>query len=63
MTIATGFQHLAVPKPGDGSATHTQLSAEEQRAYRMLYTKGRLHIEQEQILFTHASTEIREAFL
>ncbi len=56
------FQHLAVPDPGDGSATLTHLTTEEQRAYRLLYTKGRLRIEQERIPFAHAITEIRKAF-
>ncbi|TVU86661.1 hypothetical protein FQN05_00055 [Corynebacterium aurimucosum] len=56
----TEFQHLAVPDPGDGSATLTHLTTEEQRAYRQLFTKGRLRIEQERIPFAHASTAIHE---
>lgn len=55
----TAFQHLAVPDPGDGSAALTHLTAEEQRAYRLLFTEGRLRIEQERIPFAHASAEIR----
>ncbi|MDK8660302.1 hypothetical protein QP908_11580, partial [Corynebacterium sp. MSK204] len=39
------FQHLTVPDPGDGSATLTHLTTEEQRAYRFLFTLGRLRIE------------------
>ncbi|WP_083306782.1 Wadjet anti-phage system protein JetD domain-containing protein [Corynebacterium sp. HMSC062E11] len=35
---------------------------EKPRVYRLLFAKSRLRIEQEQIPFTHASTEIREAF-
>nr|WP_246816460.1 Wadjet anti-phage system protein JetD domain-containing protein [Corynebacterium sp. HMSC056E09] len=58
----TAFQHLAVPDPGDGSATLTHLTTEEQRAYRQLFIKGRLRIEQERFPFTHANTAIREAF-
>ncbi|OFM30292.1 hypothetical protein HMPREF2698_03130 [Corynebacterium sp. HMSC072A02] len=57
----TTFQHLAVPDPGDGSATLTHLTTEEQRAYRLLFTKGRLRIEQERIPFTHASMAIYKA--
>ncbi|PCC83287.1 hypothetical protein COM45_04295 [Corynebacterium accolens] len=60
-TTVTEFQHLAVPDPGDGSATLTHLTTEEQRAYRLLFTKGRLRIEQERIPFAHASAAIREA--
>lgn len=58
----TKFQHLAVPDPGDGSATLTHLTTEEQRAYRLLFTEGRLRIEQERIPFAHANTAIRGAF-
>ena len=58
----TEFQHLAVPDPGDGSATLTHLTTEEQRAYRQLFTAGRLRIEQERIPFAHANTAIRKAF-
>lgn len=58
----TTFQHLAVPDPGDGSATLTHLTTEEQRAYRLLFTAGRLRIEQERIPFAHANTAIREAY-
>ncbi|WP_306495685.1 DUF3322 domain-containing protein [Corynebacterium striatum] len=54
----TEFQHLAVPDPGDGSATLTHLTTEEQRAYRLLFTQGRLRIEQERIPFADASTAI-----
>ncbi|MBD0856472.1 DUF3322 domain-containing protein [Corynebacterium striatum] len=54
----TAFQHLAVPDPGDGSATLTHLTTEEQRAYRLLFTQGRLRIEQERIPFADASTAI-----
>ncbi|PXY10663.1 DUF3322 domain-containing protein [Corynebacterium striatum] len=54
----TAFQHLAVPDPGDGSATLTHLTTEEQRAYRLLFTAGRLRIEQERIPFADASTAI-----
>ncbi|WP_308606332.1 DUF3322 domain-containing protein [uncultured Corynebacterium sp.] len=56
----TAFQHLAVPDPGDGSATLTYLTTEEQRAYRLLFTEGRLRIEQERIPFAHASTALHE---
>lgn len=56
----TRFQHLAVPDPGDGSATLTHLTTEEQRAYRLLYTKGRLRIEQEQIPFAYVSDAIKK---
>ena len=55
----TAYQHLAVPDPGDGSATLAHLSTEEQRAYRQLFTAGRLRIEQERIPFAHASAAIR----
>lgn len=58
----TEFQHLAVPDPGDGSATLTHLTTDEQRAYRLLFTKGRLRIEQERIPFAHVSPPIREIF-
>ncbi|OHO52769.1 hypothetical protein HMPREF2635_01525 [Corynebacterium sp. HMSC035E02] len=58
----TAFQHLAVPDPGDGSATLTHLTTEEQRAYRLLFTEGRLRIEQERIPFAHVSPPIREFF-
>lgn len=58
----TAFQQLAVPDPGDGSATLTHLTTEEQRAYRLLFTEGRLRIEQERIPFAHANTAIRGAF-
>lgn len=54
----TAFRHLAVPDPGDGSATLTHLTAEEQEAYRLLFTEGRLRIEQERIPFTHASDAV-----
>ncbi|MGY0886706.1 DUF3322 domain-containing protein [Corynebacterium aurimucosum] len=57
----TAFQHLAVPDPGDGSATLTHLTTDEQRAYRLLYTKGRLRIEQERIPFVHANAMVQEA--
>lgn len=57
----TAFKHLAVPDPGDGSATLTHLTTEEQRAYRLLFTEGRLRIEQERIPFAHANTAIRKA--
>ncbi len=57
----TTFQHLAVPDPGDGSATLTHLTTEEQRAYRLLYTKGRLRIEQERIPFADACAAINKA--
>ena len=57
----TAFQHLAVPDPGDGSATLTHLTTEEQRAYRLLFTAGRLRIEQERIPFTYANAMIHEA--
>ena len=56
----TEFQHLAVPDPGDGSATLTHLTTEEQRAYRQLFTAGRLRIEQERIPFAHASAAIQQ---
>lgn len=55
----TAFQHLAVPDPGDGSVTLTHLTTDEQRAYRLLYTKGRLRIEQERIPFAYVSAKIR----
>ena len=55
----TEFLHLAVPDPGEGSATLTHFTTEEQRAYRQLFTKGRLRIEQEQIPFAYLSAEIR----
>lgn len=58
----TEFQHLAVPDPGDGSATLTHLTTEEQRAYRLLFTEGRLRIEQERIPFAYASTALHEIF-
>lgn len=54
----TEFQHLAVPDPGDGSATLTHLTTDEQRAYRLLFTAGRLRIEQERIPFADASRAI-----
>ena len=54
----TAFKHLAVPDPGDGSATLTHLTTEEQEAYRLLFTEGRLRIEQERIPFTHASDAV-----
>lgn len=54
----TAFQHLAVPDPGDGSATLTHLTTEEQRAYRLLFTAGRLRIEQERIPFAHVNAVI-----
>ncbi|WP_049147701.1 DUF3322 domain-containing protein [Corynebacterium striatum] len=54
----TEFQHLAVPDPGDGSATLTHLTTEEQRAYRLLFTAGRLRIEQERIPFAHVNAVI-----
>ncbi|OFM02010.1 hypothetical protein HMPREF2724_06425 [Corynebacterium sp. HMSC071F07] len=54
----TKFQHLAVPDPGDGSATLTHLTTEEQRAYRLLFTAGRLRIEQERIPFAHVNAVI-----
>lgn len=60
-TTVTEFQHLAVPDPGDGSATLTHLSTEEQRTYRLLYTKGRLRIEQERIPFADACAAINKA--
>ncbi|MCQ9677796.1 DUF3322 domain-containing protein [Corynebacterium sp. BF-R-2] len=56
----TEFQHLAVPDPGDGSATLTHLTTEEQRAYRQLFTAGRLRIEQERIPFAHVSAAIQQ---
>lgn len=56
----TEFQHLVVPDPGDGSATLTHLTTEEQRAYRQLYAKGRLRIEQERIPFAHVSAAIQQ---
>ena len=56
----TEFQHLAVPDPGDGSATLTHLTTEEQRAYRQLFTADRLRIEQERIPFAHASAAIQQ---
>ena len=58
----TEFQHLAVPDPGDGSATLTHLTTEEQRAYRLLFTEGRLRIEQERIPFAYASSQVQEEF-
>ena len=58
----TAFQHLAVPDPGDGSATLTHLTTEEDRAYRQLFTAGRLRIEQERIPFSHASAAIVEIY-
>ncbi len=58
----TAFQNLAVPDPGDGSATLTHLTTEEQRAYRLLFTAGRLRIEQERIPFAYASTQVQEEF-
>ena len=57
----TEFQHLAVPDPGDGSATLTHLTTEEQRAYRLLFTEGRLRIEQERIPFAHVNAVIHAA--
>lgn len=59
-STVTEFQHLAVPDPGDGSATLTHLTTEEQRAYRQLFTAGRLRIEQERIPFAHASAAIQQ---
>ena len=56
----TAFQHLAVPDPGDGSAMLAHLTTEEQRAYRQLFTAGRLRIEQERIPFAHASAAIEQ---
>ena len=56
----TEFQHLAVPDPGDGSATLTHLTTEEQRAYRLLFTQGRLRIEQERIPSAYASAAIQQ---
>ncbi|OFO98329.1 DUF3322 domain-containing protein [Corynebacterium sp. HMSC034H07] len=56
----TTFQHLAVPDPGDGSATLTHLTTEEQRAYRLLFTEGRLRIEQERIPFAYVSDAIKK---
>lgn len=58
----TEFQHLSVPDPGDGSAMLTHLTTEEQRAYRLLFTEGRLRIEQERIPFAHANTAIKKAY-
>ena len=57
----TEFQHLAVPDPGDGSATLTHLTTEEDRAYRLLFTEGRLRIEQERIPFANACAAINKA--
>ena len=59
----TAFQHLAVPDPGDGSATLTHLTTEEQRAYRLLFTEGRLRIEQERIPFAYANTILKHNFV
>ena len=58
----TEFQHLAVPDPGDGSAALAHLTTEEQRAYRLLFTEGRLRIEQERIPFAYASTQVQREF-
>ena len=54
----TAYLHLAVPDPGDGSATLTHLTTEEQRAYRQLFTNGRLRIEQERIPYAHVNAVI-----
>ena len=54
----TAYQHLAVPDPGDGSAALTHLTTEEDRAYRLLFTAGRLRIEQERIPFADACAAI-----
>lgn len=59
-STVTKFQHLAVPDPGDGSATLTHLSTEEQRAYRLLFSQGRLRIKQERIPFAYASAAFHE---
>ena len=40
----TALRHLAVPDPGDGSAALSHLTTEEQRAYRLLFTEGKLRI-------------------
>lgn len=58
----TEFQHLAVPDPGDGSATLTHLTTKEQRAYRLLFTEGRVRIEQERIPFIYTSEIIERKF-
>lgn len=58
----TEVQHLAVPDPGDGSAILTHLTTDEQRAYRLLFTEGRLRIEQERIPFVYASNKVQEEF-
>ncbi|MBK4156806.1 DUF2399 domain-containing protein [Corynebacterium macginleyi] len=58
----TAFRHLAVPDPGDGSALLSHLTTEEQRAYRFLFTEGRLRIEQERIPFAQANDAIQSVF-
>lgn len=58
----TAFRHLAVPDPGDGSALLSHLTTEEQRAYRLLFTEGKLRIEQERIPFAHANDAIHATF-
>ncbi|WP_411706809.1 DUF3322 domain-containing protein [Corynebacterium sp. LaCa78] len=58
----TAFRHLAVPDPGDGSAALSHLTTEEQRAYRHLFTEGKLRIEQERIPFAHATDAIQFIF-
>ncbi|MGV0399209.1 Wadjet anti-phage system protein JetD domain-containing protein [Corynebacterium segmentosum] len=61
-TTVTAFRHLAVPDPGDGSAILSHLTTEEQRAYRLLFTEGKLRIEQERIPFAHATDVIQSTF-
>ena len=56
------FRHLAVPDPGDGSAMLSHLTTEEQRAYSLLFTEGKLRIEQERIPFAHANDAIQSTF-
>lgn len=61
-THALGWlQQVDITYWGDFDAVDfTVLDAEEMRAFRFLFNQGRLRIEQEQVLFVYANTDIRE---
>ncbi len=51
---------IIIAIPGLGTAALTHFTTDEQRVYRLLYTKGRLHIEQERIPFAHVSDAVQK---
>ena len=51
---------IIIAIPGLGNAALTHFTTDEQRAYRLLYAKERLRIEQERIPFAHVSDAVQK---